>query len=114
MPVVDGTGRAPWKTGQNHVLGTYTYTDPYTDPRTGTHEKVADARRGRNWTRAMDNWAKPRTRHTHVHRPLHGPVNGLYGYTGKKWPTPVLDGTGRAPWKTGQNHVRDRYSYTDL
>src|SRR3954469_23839813 len=31
-PVVDGTGRAPWKTGQNHVRGTHTYTDPYTDP----------------------------------------------------------------------------------
>ena len=54
-----------------------------------TGKKVADARRGRNRTRAMENWAKPRTRHTHVH----GPVNGLYVDTGKKGPTPVVDGT---------------------
>ena len=50
---------------------------------------MADARRGRKWMRAMENWAKPRTRHTHVH----GPVNGLYVDTGKKGPTPVVDGT---------------------
>src|SRR4051812_37828252 len=31
----------------------------------------------------MENWAKPRTRHTHVHGPLHGPVNALYVDTGK-------------------------------
>ena len=61
----------------------------------------------------MENWAKPRTTHTHVHGPLHGPVNGLYVDTGKKWPTPVVDGTGRAPWKTGQNHVRGTHTYTD-
>ena len=32
-PVVAGNGPAPWKTWQNHVLGTHThtYTDPYTD-----------------------------------------------------------------------------------
>jgi len=46
-------------------------------------KKLADARRGRNWTRAMENWAKPRTRHVLVHGPLHGPVNGLNGYTWK-------------------------------
>src|ERR671921_818985 len=105
----------------------------------------------------MENWAKPRTRHTHIHGPLHGPVNGLYVDTGKnsrhpswteqdarhgklgkttyeahtrtrtltrtrervvrghgkKQPTPVVDGTGRAPWKTGQNHVRGTHTYTD-
>ena len=54
----------------------------------------------------MENWAKPRTTHTHVHGPLHGPVNGLYVDTGKKWPTAVVDGSGRAPWKSGQNHVQ--------
>src|SRR4051812_33480015 len=48
-----------------------------------TREKTADGRPGRNVTRAMENWAKPRTRHTHVHGPLHGPVNGLYVDTGK-------------------------------
>ena len=26
MPVMDGNGPAPWKTGQNHVLGTHTRT----------------------------------------------------------------------------------------
>src|SRR4051812_42854391 len=31
----------------------------------------------------MENWAKPSTRHTDVHGPLHGPVNGLYVDTGK-------------------------------
>src|SRR3954464_5970264 len=45
--------------------------------------KTADARRGRNVTRAMEKWAKPCTRHTHVHGPLHGRVNGLYVDTGK-------------------------------
>ena len=40
-------------------------------------------------------------------------VNGQYVDTGKKWPTPVVDGTGRAPWKTGQNHVRGTHTYTD-
>src|SRR3954468_14941344 len=30
--VMEETARAPWKTGQNHVRGTSTYTDPYTDP----------------------------------------------------------------------------------
>jgi len=74
-----------------------------------TGKKVADARRGRNRTRAMENWAKPRTRHTHVH----GPVNGRYVDTGKKWATPVVDGTGRTPWKTGQKHVRRTHTYTD-
>src|SRR4051812_36603825 len=49
-----------------------------------TREITADGRHGRNVTRAMENWAKPRTRHTHVHGPLHGPVNGLYLDTGKK------------------------------
>uniref|UniRef100_R7WA08 Uncharacterized protein n=1 Tax=Aegilops tauschii TaxID=37682 RepID=R7WA08_AEGTA len=39
-------------------------------------KKAADARRGRNGTRAMENRAKPRTRHTHVH----GPVNGRLNY----------------------------------
>src|SRR3954467_3547546 len=118
-----------------------------------TWKKTADARRGRNGTRAMENWAKPCTRHTHVHGPLHGPVNGLYVDTrkngrrssgterdaphgklgktmydahtrtrtreravrghGKKRPTPVVDGTGRAPWKTGQNHVRGTHTCTD-
>src|SRR3954471_11967216 len=115
----------------------------------GHVKKTADARRGRNVTRAMENWSKPCTTHT----PLHGPVNGLYVDTGKngrrpswterdarhgklvktmydahartrtreravrghgkKRPTPVVDGTGRAPWKTGQNHVRGTHTYTD-
>src|SRR4051812_43098540 len=115
----------------------------------GHVKKTADARRGRNVTRALENWAKPRTKHTHVH----GPVNGLYVDTGKngrrpswterdarleklgktmydapsptrprdglvrghgkKRPTPVVDGTGRAPWKFGQNHVRGTHTYTD-
>src|SRR3954462_4655643 len=44
---------------------------------------MADARRGRNVTRAMENWAKPRTRQTNVHGHLHGPVNGLYVDTWK-------------------------------
>src|SRR4051812_26888742 len=48
-----------------------------------TREKTADGRRGRNVTRAMENWAKPRTRHTHVHGPLHGPVKGVEGRAGK-------------------------------
>src|SRR4051812_50082311 len=48
-----------------------------------TREKTADGRHGRNMTRAMENWAKPRTRHTDVHGPLHGPMNGLYVDTGK-------------------------------
>src|SRR4051812_7985442 len=150
----------------------------------------------------MENWAKPRTRHTHVHGPLHGPVNGLYVDTGKngrrptwttrdprhgklgkttyeahgrtrtltrtreravighmekngrrpswtkrdarhgkegktthdahahtrpytqtrerflcghgkKRPTAVVHKTRRAPWKTGQNHVRGTRTYTD-
>src|SRR6266536_1789921 len=72
-------------------------------------KKVADARRARNWTRDMQNWAKPRTGHAHVH----GPVIGLYGKTGKKWPTPVVPGTGRAPRKTGQNNVRRTHTYMD-
>src|SRR3954469_14630757 len=115
----------------------------------GHVKKTADARRGRNVTRALENWAKPCTTHTHVH----GPVNGLYVDTGKngrrpswterdarlgklgktmydahartrtreravrghgkKRPTPVVDGTGRAPWKFGQNHVRGTHTYTD-
>src|SRR4051812_12520553 len=119
--------------------------------------KTADARRGRNVTRAMEKWAKPCTRHTHVHGPLHGPVNGLYVDTGKngrrpswtkhdarhgklgkttyeahgrtrtltrtseravrghgkKRPTAVVAETFRAPWKTGQNHVRGTRTYTD-
>ena len=29
-------------------------------------KNLADARRGREWTRAMENWAKPLTRHTHT------------------------------------------------
>ena len=40
-----------------------------------------------------------------VHGPLHGAVNGLYVDTGKKCPTAVVDGSGRAPWKTGQNRT---------
>jgi hypothetical protein len=159
-PVVDGTGRAPWKTGQNHRRGTDAYTDPYTDPERavrGHGKKVPDARRGRNWTRVMENWAKPPTRHQRVHGPVHGPrpggtgtreksarrpswteldarhgklgkttdeaptrtrtrtrtQNGRYGDTGKKCPTPVVDGTGRASWKTGQNHRRGTNAYTD-
>src|SRR3954464_844370 len=121
-----------------------------------TREKTADGRHGRNMTRAMENWAKPRTRHTDVHGPLHGPVNGLYVDTGKhgrrpswtkrdarhgklgkttyeahgrtrtltrtreravrghgkKRPTAVMAEPGRAPWKTGQNHVRGTRTYT--
>src|SRR3954470_5796234 len=45
---------------------------------------MADARRGRNVTRAMENRAKPRTRQTNLHGHLHGPVNGLYVDTWKK------------------------------
>src|SRR4051812_26888744 len=44
----------------------------------GHVKKTAEARRGRNVTRAMENWAKPRTRHTDVLRTLPGPLNGLY------------------------------------
>src|SRR5213078_1692704 len=160
MPVVDGTGRAPWKTGQNHRRGTDAYTDPYTDPERvvrGHGKKVPDARRGRNWTRAMENRAKPPTSHRRVHGPVQAPRTGgtwtreksarcpswteldarhgklrkttddpptrtrtrtrtqnvRYGDTGKKCPTPVVDGTGRAPWKTGQNHRRGTDAYTD-
>jgi hypothetical protein len=39
-----GTGRAPWKTGQNHRRVTHSHTDEYTDPYTGasgTREKTA-------------------------------------------------------------------------
>ena len=39
-------------------------------------KKMPDARRGRNWTRAMEKWAKPPTRHRRVHGPVHGPRTG--------------------------------------
>ena len=83
-PVVDGTGRAPWKTGQNHGRGTDAYTDPERAVR-GHGKKVPDARRGRNWTRAMENRPKPPTSHRRVHGPVHGPRNGYEG-SGKKRP----------------------------
>src|SRR6266536_3602505 len=101
--------RPPWTEpdARHGKLGKTTYMSP---TRTRTHngrygdtgKKVADAHRARNW-------AKPRTGHPHVH----GPVIGLYGKTGKKWPTPVVPGTGRAPRKTGQNRVRGTHTYTD-
>src|SRR6266536_152838 len=108
--------RPPWTEpdARHGKLGKTTYMSP---TRTRTHngrygdtgKKVADARRARNWTRATQNWAKPRTRHTHVH----GPVNGLYGDTGKKCPSPVVDRTGRTPCKTGQNNIRRTHTYMD-
>ncbi len=52
-------------------------------------------------------------RQTHVHGLVDGSVNGLYGDTGKKWPTTAVDGTGRAPWETGQNNVHVTNAYTD-
>ena len=64
---------------------------------------MADARRGRNRTRAMENWAKTRTRHTDVH----GPVNGRYVDTGKKWPTPVVDGT--LPQSSAESEFKGRH-----
>src|SRR4051812_50210244 len=78
-PVVDGTGRAPWKTGQNHVRGTHTCTDPYTDPSTGckwTREKNGrrpsrtepDARHGKTGKTMYDTNPQTRTRE--------GPVSG--------------------------------------
>src|SRR6266516_1963097 len=85
--------RPPWTEpdARHGKLGKTTYMSP---TRTRTHngrygdtgKKVADAHRARNWTRAMQNWAKPRTRHTHVHICLHGPLNILYGESGKKVP----------------------------
>jgi len=56
----------------------------------GHVKKTADGRRGRNVTRAMENWAKPCTTHTHVH----GPVNG-YERSGRK--------KAHTPWKPDQN-----------
>src|SRR3990170_8245210 len=53
----------------------------------------------------MENWAKPRTRHTHVHGPLHGPKrvrevrekNGPYAMqTGSKL---TNDGQETVPWQ---------------
>ena len=65
---MDGNGLAPWKTGENHILGTNTHTRTLTRTRERAHVKnLADARRGREWTRAMENWAKPRSSHTRTH-----------------------------------------------
>src|SRR6266516_255605 len=108
--------RPPWTepVARPGKLGKTTYMSP---TRTRTHngrygdtgKKVADAHRARNWTRDMQNWAKPRTGNAHEH----GPVIGLYGKTGKKCPSPVVAGTGRAPCKTGQNNIGATYAYTD-
>src|SRR3989337_1584590 len=40
-PVGDETGRAPWKTGQNHVRGTHSYTESYTGKKRGNGKKSA-------------------------------------------------------------------------
>ena len=57
----------------------------------GNGKKLADSRRGRKLTRAMENWAEPPT--WHIDGPLHGAVNGLYVDTGNKCPTAVVDGS---------------------
>src|SRR3954465_4842331 len=91
-PVVDGTGRAPWKTGQNPERGPTTSTDPSTTPETGctwTREKNGrrpswterDARHGKLGKTMYDAHARTRTRERAVR-----------GH-GKKRPTPVVDGT---------------------
>ena len=57
---MDGNGPVPWKTGQNHVLGTRTRIWTLTQTRERAERvhviKLADARRGREWTSAMENW----------------------------------------------------------
>ena len=60
---MDGNGPVKWKTGQNHILGTNTHT--WTRERIHV-QNLADTRRGREWTRAMENWANPCTRHTNT------------------------------------------------
>ena len=65
---MDRNGPAPRKTGQTHVLGTHARTRNLTRTRARAErvyvKKLADARRGREWTRAMENRAEPRSRHT--------------------------------------------------
>src|SRR4051794_5867799 len=59
-----------------------------------------DARHGKLGKTMYDAHARTRTRERAVR-----------GH-GKKQPTPVVDGTRRATWKTGQNHVRGTHTCT--
>ena len=72
----------------------------------GHGKKLADSRRGRKLTRAMENWAKPRTWHTPRRRTLTRTRERAVRGHGKK----LADGRrGRKltrAMKTGQNHVR--------
>ena len=105
-------------------LGKTTY-EAHTRTRTreravrGHGKKVGDARRGRNRTHAMENWAKTRTTHTHVHGPVngryvdthvHGHVNGYERSGRKKGPYAMEtgsklanDGQETVPWQ--RKHV---------
>jgi hypothetical protein len=100
----------------NHRRATDAATDEYTGQnREGRRhgKKRPDDRRTRNWARAMENRPKPPTSDPLAHGRVHGPVHGCLGTREKNGPTAVGHGTGRAPWKTGQNHRRVTHSHRD-
>ena len=79
-----------------------------------TGKKLADARRGREWTRAVENWAKPRTRHTHTRtQTLTRTRERDERVHVKNWPTPIVDGNGPVPWKTCENYILGTNTHTD-
>ena len=78
-------------------------------------KNLADTHGGREWIRAMENWAN-HVLGTHTHtrtQTLTRTRERAERVHVKNWPTPIVDGNGPAPWKTGENHILGTNTHTD-
>ena len=114
-----GHERVKWFTGEERVRRplwkkldahydkqTITMRGAPTKPRTMTRGAPKNGYGGRvanNWARTMENRGKQCAWNGRMHVRAHGRKNVN---ARKRGTTAVLQKTGRAPWKTGENHVR--------
>ena len=79
----------------------------------GVTGKMTDAHHGRKWTRAMENWAKPHTRHTPRTRTLTRTRERANGVTEKNGRRPSWTAVDACHGILGGTTYKEHPTYTD-